>query len=295
MKRTLSVLKAAAFAAAFSASAAAAEFQAGVSLLAEYDSNVLPDPDSETDSVAAWGARQSAYFGLEGHWPQRVEWQGRYDVSQSVWQDVEGFNSLMQSGYLRVSRDAAFSPELAILAADVSVDNVDFMQLMRITPALSTLVGSTWYFRGQLDLSQKTFVDYPERDAQQVYGRVLAYWLFDKTRRYLSMQLGAKREEAEQDLYSYWGSVAGLKWRQKMKSLQWTLVLKSEQRDYDEIRSSLGEPRQDRRVRISSGLEWTLGAGFSVAAEIGYDHYQSNLDVADYAQNRAEIGLSWDY
>ena len=71
--------------------------------------------------------------------------------------------------------------------------------------------------------------------------------------------------------------------------------MKTELRQYDEIRESLGEVRQDQRYRFSTGVEWPIAAGFSFVAEAGHDIYRSNLDVADYSQNRLEAGIEWEY
>ena len=295
MNTGLTLLKAAAIAVAFSASAAYASLQAGVAVTGEYDSNVLPDPDLETETAAAWGQRWSAYAGLSGAWPESLQWQARYDISRSHWADVEGFDSTMQSGFLRVSRNGRWSPELSVLAADAHVDGADFLQLLRVSPATGYLISRHWYTRMQLDLSRKTFLDYPDRDSDQWYARGMLYWLLDKTRRYVSVQLGAKHEDASNDLYSYRALTGRLRWKHTFGPIRWDLSARMEQRDYEEIRAALGEPRKDQRLRLSTGIECPLGKGFSISAEAGRDIYHSNLDVADYSQNRAEVSLSWDY
>ena len=138
-------------------------------------------------------------------------------------------------------------------------------------------------------------VENAERDSRQLHGRLLAFWLLDGTRRYLSVQGGLKQENADDDLYSYQAWVGRIKWKQRLVVMDSWFSVKAERRMYDTVRLSLGEERQDMRWRLASGLSWPLGAGIEMTGEVGRDMYHSNLDVADYAQNRLEVGIRWDY
>jgi len=296
LKRICSCCRAATLLAAFSVSVAQADFKAGVAASSQYDSNVLPDPELVDGRVsAAWGQKYSAYMALSADIDKRWQLVGRYDLSRSVWNDVSGYDSRIQSGYLRLSRRGIWSPEVVLLGADAHVEGRDFMQLRRISPALGYLLSKRWYLRTQLDLSDKHFQDYAERDSRQLHGRLLAFWLLDGTRRYLSVQGGLKQENADDDLYSYQAWVGRIKWKQRLVVMDSWFSVKAERRMYDTVRLSLGEERQDMRWRLASGLSWPLGAGIEMTGEVGRDMYHSNLDVADYAQNRLEVGIRWDY
>lgn len=299
MKALHKTLQAATFVAAFFAYPALAELQLGAAAMAQYDSNVLTDDEVTLQTTAATGTKLSAFAGYGGRLPDSIpgnlQWQGRYDVSKSSWQNVTGYDSLLQSGYLRLSRKGRFSPEVSLLMADAQVEGQDFLELKRVSPAIGYLWSSDWYGRAQLDLSQKTFAQYPERDSDQLRARLMLYWLMDKTRRYLSVQAGIKREDASDPLYSYQAFTGRLRWKDTFGPVRWDIGMKTELRQYDEIRESLGEERQDQRYRFSTGVEWPIAAGFSFVAEAGHDIYRSNLDVADYSQNRLEAGIEWEY
>jgi len=290
------ILRAATLWAALSAFSVQAGISAGVQLSAQYDSSVLPDPElTDATTQAAWGQKFSGYIGADTMLSERWRVQGRFDHSRSQWQDITGYDSDIQSGFIRLSRRGVWSPELALLAADAHVDGRDFLQLRRVSPAFGYLISPRWYLRLQGDISDKQFNDYPDRDSQQVRVRSTLYWLMDKTDRYLSLQGGIKRENAKADLYSYDAFLSRLRWKQAVGSWFWFLTLKTEYREYQQERVSLGEARQDMRWRLSSSVEWPLSVGFRLTVEAGHDIYHSNLDVADYSQNRFETGLHWDY
>ena len=68
-----------------------------------------------------------------------------------------------------------------------------------------------------------------------------------------------------------------------------------ERRRYEAVWSEIGERRQDDRLRISAGLKWAIGRGFTFEGDIGGDEYHSNLPVADYRQFRLNSELSWKF
>ncbi|MDF1762299.1 MAG: surface lipoprotein assembly modifier [Oleibacter sp.] len=280
-----------------------AGLELGVSVGAEYDSNILPSTDI-TVSEGDWSTVYGAYLGASGEfpitkssqWNKPLAWQARYDISDTRWTQASQYNSVLQSGLFRLSHNGAqVNSDVSMLIANASVDGQDFLSLYRISPGAGALLSPHWYMRGQIDLAQKTFAQFSARDSDQLGVKGTLCGLLNGTQHYVSLQLGMRQENAADDQYGYSQWQGRLRWKYRLNDIRFNLASTYEQRNYDALWPTISAIREDRRLRFSAGVEVTLPYGFSWQTSAGRDIYQSNYPSADYQQYRLESTLHWDY
>jgi len=268
----------------------------GASAQAEYDSNILPEADTTTQNSGDWALAKSAFVGWESSKGAGPDWQARYDYSATSWQQAVEFDTDIHSAYLRASYNrAAHTTDLVGLIARADLEGKTFMHIRRLSPAWGYFFTDRLYVRGQLDIGDKRFQLYPERDATQLGGRATVYWMFNRTLNYLSLRTVFRHEDTRSEPFGYDAINTRLRWKLRSGKVKYYLQGSLERRRYEAVWSEIGERRQDDRLRISAGLKWAIGRGFTFEGDIGGDEYHSNLPVADYRQFRLNSELSWKF
>jgi len=273
---------------------AGAEF--GVSIVSEYDSNILPEADITTQNQGDWATGTSGYLGWESKYKNGFEWQGRYEYSATRWEQATAFDTDLQTGYIRFGYNSGpHTSDLVALMATADLQGQPFMTLRRLSPAYGYFLSSKWYLRTQLDIGDKTFELYPERDATQLGARASLFWMLNRTQNYLSLRGVFRNEDTRTEPYGYQSFNTRLRWKYRIGELSLLTQGSWEIRNYEAVWTEIGERRRDNRIRVTAGLEYPLWWGLTVEAEAGRDMYHSNLAAADYQQYRFKSGLSWAF
>jgi|TARA_B110000211_G_scaffold117742_1_gene136368 hypothetical protein len=268
----------------------------GAAVVTEYDSNILPEAGITTQNQGDWATGTSAYLGWESKIKRGFEWQGRYEYSATRWQQAAEFDTDLQTGYLRLGYNrGAHTTDLVALMASADLQGQPFMTLRRLSPAYGYFLTSQWYVRAQVDIGDKTFEIYPERDANQLGARANVFWLLNRTSHYVSLRGVFRNENTRSEPYGYQSFNSRLRWKYRVGDLSLMAQGAWEVRSYEAVWTDIGERRRDNRIRVSTGLEYPLWWGMTLEAEAGRDMYQSNLPAADYQQYRFKLGLNWDY
>jgi hypothetical protein len=270
--------------------------QFGASVVSEYDSNILPEADITTQNQGDWATGTSGYLGWKSKSQSGYEWQGRYEYSITRWQQAPEFDTNLQTGYLRLGYNkGAYTSDLVALIAYADLEGQPFMALRRLSPAFGYFFSSQWYVRAQVDIGDKTFELYPERDATQLGGRANVFWLINRTRHYISLRGVFRNEDTRSEPFGYKSVNSRLRWKYRVGELSLMAQGAWEVRHYEAVWTDIGERRKDNRIRLNAGFEYPLWWGVTLEADAGRDIYQSNLPTADYKQYRFKLGVSWDY
>lgn len=268
----------------------------GASVQAEYDSNILPEADTTTQNSGDWAWGAGAYIGWESDSSSPVDWQARYDYSATRWQQAVEFDTDLHTGFIRVGVNRGdYTSDMVVLMARADLQGKPFMQIRRLSPALGYFFTRKFYVRAQLDIGDKRFMLYPERDAKQLGARANLYWLLSRTRNYLSLRTIYRNEDTTVAPFGYESFNTRLRWKYRPNDIAYRLQGSWEVREYESVWQDIGERRQDNRFRVEAGVDWPLGKGFSLHGQVGRDLYRSNLVIADYQQYRFNTELSWEF
>lgn len=264
----------------------------------EYDSNVAVDPVDLTSGLGDVAQTLKLALGYEQNLGSSWEVNGSYRLSDSQWQTYHEYDTRLHIGSLGIKRRSGrHTADLTASYAQAELAGQPFLQLQRLTPAVGWLINREWYWRNQLNLNQKRFRNYPDRDSDGVAVRSQLFRFFDRTRYYLSFNGMLRQESANNDIYSYQAGGLNLAlkrdWQLWGQAMTTTLSAGAEQRDYVGVRSDIGQARSDWRYQTRLENQWQLAEHWQLALSLGYDDLRSNLDAANYHQYQGELTLSW--
>lgn len=275
-----------------------AEVSVDLSAGLEYDSNVAVDPVDLTSGLGDVAQTLKLALGYEQNLGSSWEVNGSYRLSDSQWQTYSEYDTRLHIGSLGLKhRSGRRTADLTASYAQAELAGQPFLQLQRLTPAVGWLINREWYWRNQLNLNQKRFSNYPDRDSDGVAVRSQLFRFFDRTRYYLSCNGMLRQESANNDIYSYQAGGLNLAlkrdWHLWGQAMTTTLSAGAEQREYVGVRSDIGQARSDWRYQTRLENQWQLTGHWQLALSLGYDDLRSNLDAANYHQYQGELTLSW--
>ncbi|QIZ82913.1 hypothetical protein HF888_01095 [Bermanella marisrubri] len=262
----------------------------------EYDSNVLSNNQLNNDYDSDFSNRLSIALNADYHWQNVVRVQGQYQYSQTRWLEASQYDTDIHTGFLRISdRDGAWIREGIFLHAQAQIEGQDFLTLNRLSPALSVFANQSWYLRTQLDMGEKTFAQYTNRDGYFYGIKPSAYWLMNKMQHYVKVQLETKQEKIDDEQYDYQSYSAVASWNYKFHETKLTLETEIEEKQYDNLWPSIADQRHDTRYRTKIKIQQNVSQHFTVKTEIGYDENQSNLASSNYDQVRGLLKLKYEW
>ena len=163
-----------------------------------------------------------------------------------------------------------------------------FLELWRVSPAVSGFLSKRWFTRGAYVFSDKTLDERADRDAQTHAGEADLYFFRRGLRSYFNVGYQFKNEDAEAARFDYRSHNVKLRYIHRLEvfsrlakiELSWRF----EDRDYLSETPSIGEDRDDTRNRWKVDLEYPVTDRATVQLYGGYAEYDSNFPAADYYQ-----------
>lgn len=262
----------------------------------EYDSNVLSNNQLNNDYDSDFSNRLGIAIGGDYRWPGVLRLQGQYQYSQTRWLEASQYDTDIHTSFLRISdRKGEWIREGILLHAQAKIEGQDFLILNRISPALSYFPSRQWYLRTQLDIGEKKFPQYSNRDAIYLGIKPSVYWLINNMQHYLKLQFNAKQENVCDNQYDYQSYGASASWNIKFSDIKVTLETELEEKQYATLWPSIAEQREDTRYKSKIKIQQNVSSDFIVTTEVGYDKNESNLASSNYDQVRGLLKIKYEW
>lgn len=156
-----------------------------------------------------------------------------------------------------------------------------------------------WFFRGELNFSDKEFDLESSRDTSREKIGIDAYYFLDGSKRFWSYGLQFADEQTESNNEQFSRDITTLKVKYSQltnvfaRDVRLEAQVRYQTRDHGAVDSRIGEVREDDRVRASISAEVPITDKWFILGEYQYSDYSSNLPSADYSQNLFSIKVGW--
>ena len=266
------------------------EFSANIAVGAEYDSNVSVEEVDQASSQSDYALTTDLGLGVQQQLTGKTELALSYDYSRS---DYREFSEVDRQTHV-LGADLALDLDkidsnLTAFYIHSRLDNEKFLELYRISPALSGFISRKWYARGAYVYSDKSIENSPERDAKTHSGEGDLYYFLRGLRSYFNLGYRYRDEDAVEGSLDYQSHGVKLRYIQRFelfsRMTKLELAWRYENRDYSSITQSIGEKRHDQRHRWRADYEIPVWAGGAMQFYYSYADYDSNYEPVDYIQN----------
>ncbi|MFS1702046.1 surface lipoprotein assembly modifier [Alteromonas sp. AMM-1] len=265
---------------------------------AQYDSNVTVN---ELDRAS----NQSDYAGyLKGRFS--AEWQATDALSFNVgvnhqrtyYQDATDFNLAITTlnvgaGWqTRVGKWGVHS-----YLAEAALAGSDFMQYQQSGVSWQNSIAANNFMHVSADYLQKRFDTLPERNAKG--GQLSTQWFYlpGKEGEMINVGYTYQYEDADTDRLDFIGHTGQVSWTYPTQLWGAPTSLKAQYqfvyRNYSEAEEFLSvTQRTDRQHTLGLTVSYELTAHVALDVGAKYADYQSNLIIADYQENQANVGFT---
>jgi hypothetical protein len=276
------------------------EFFGEVALGGEYDSNVAVD---ELDIASnqgdyAWTADASA--GVRWNTSESLEIEVWYDFGQTKYVDF----SIADLQTHLLGFDLAYDLDKTKLGVtafyiDSRLDGGEFLTMQQLSPSVSRFVSRRWFLRGAAVYSDTSFENRTGRDATRYAVEADAYFFRKGSDSYFNLGYRYRDEDADAERFDYTSSVFKVRWIQRFPLFdrvnRLEIGLKYEARDYSGTTPSIRQQREDDKYRVNVEYQLPFTEKLRMEVYAGYSDYQSNLESADYAQDRVGSRLVYEW
>ncbi len=268
------------------------EFSAEIAVGGEYDSNVSVEEVDAAISESDYALTLELGLGLQQPLSDNTELGLSYDFSQS---NYDEFSQVDRQTHL-LGADLGLDLEavdsnLSLFYVHSRLDGDEFLELYRVSPAVSGFLAKKWYARGAYVYSDKNIDQSPERDADTNAVEGDLYFFRRGLRSYFNAGYRFKDEDAVADRLDYQSHSFKLRYIHRIelwsRMTKLELAWRYEDRNYSSITPSIGEDRHDQRHRWRADYEIPVWRGGAVQLYLSYANYDSNYDPVDYTQTIA--------
>lgn len=267
---------------------------------AEYNSNVsVSELESATGESDTAGTLDAA---VDANWQatDRLSVDTGYSFSGERYQDFDAFDLDLHLLYGDVSYELdAFSVGSNYYYADANLGGDDFLTLKQYSFYAGKLFADQWFLRGALNFADKSFDDFAQRDADSEGLSLDAFWFFNEGRSNLVLGYAFDEEQARDTAFSYDADTLRLRYTHRFDLIgndtELRLGTRWQDRSYQSVMPALDARRDDRQHITDARLEMSLTEQLAVAVQLERGDYRSNLDSADYTENRASVSLKLSF
>lgn len=287
-----------AMAAADAGSAPPTIWSAELGIGVEYDSNISVEEVDVASSQGDYAMTLNAGLGLRHRLSKTVKAAVNYDFSQSVYDKFSQVDRQTHIFGADIGLDfASADPSLSVYYINSRLDDSQFLDLYRVSPALSGFLSQKWFARGAYVYSDKTIHDRKGRDATTNAGEADAYFFLRGLRQYFNFGYRYRHENAKADRYDYQSNSLKLRFIQRFELFsrltKLELAWRYEDRSYSSDTPSIGKKRNDERNRLRIDYEVPVFGNGAIQFFAGYADYESNYDPAVY--NQTLVGSRFIY
>jgi Surface lipoprotein assembly modifier len=269
-----------------------------ISIGAEYDSNVSVEEVERSSDKSDWAVMFNVGAEVEQRLGDKTELALNYDYSRS---DYSTFSEVDRQTHIVGSNIRwqleKFDSELSGFYIHSRLDGQPFLDLYRVSPALSGFLAKKWFMRGAYVYQDKMLEDNPSRDSTSHAGEADVYFFQQGLRRYFNIGYRYKSENARTDSLDYYSHNIKLRYIQRIELFsrlcKLELSWRHEDRDYHYVDPTIEERRKDDRQRTRIDFEIPLSRKGVMQLYYGYADYDSNLERVDYDQDVG--GISFVY
>ncbi|NND81888.1 MAG: DUF560 domain-containing protein [Gammaproteobacteria bacterium] len=272
-------------------------FGADVAVGVQWDSNVSIEEletDSGADDVLAELSANLKYKTKLGENNLSVF----YSASNSL-HDVFGeFDLLTQIASADLSRKfGSLTAGANARYIDAKLDSSGLLAFSQGGLYVSSLINRELFVRSEFLYTDKSFDELTGRSAT-THGISTDAYLFQRGgKQYWMIGLRFENEDAFADQFDRTTKTLSARFQRKFewlgKPARARVSARAQLRDYDSITPSIGQPRDDERLRAGAQFEMGLVGNTYVQLDLTYADNKSNLPSADYSQTQVGVTLGW--
>lgn len=266
----------------------------------EYDSNVTVDEVDLSSGLGDQAVVLDLGVGVKQPFGSTSTFSLNYDLSQSSYREFSRVDRQTQILGADLGREIGRNNAgLSAYYVDSRLDGEGFLEFLRLSPSLSGFLARRWFARVAYVYSERRIADRPQRDADTHSGEFDLYYFHRGLRSYFNLGYRYRDEDAVAPELDFASHFLKLRYIRRIdfleRRLKAELALRYEQRDYRSPEPTIGEARDDGRLRIKADLEIPLLEHFAWQFYASYGDYASNLPRADFTQTivGTRLQLRW--
>lgn len=266
------------------------EWSVVLGLGGEYDTNVTVDEVDLSSGQSDYALIADFGVGMKQPLGEDASISVNYDISQSSYLEFSQVDRLTQILGTDFNFDLGSSNAgLSAYYIDSRLDGEGFLEYVRVSPSLSGFLSRRWFARGAYVYSERRIDDRQLRNADTHTGEGDLYYFHRGLRSYLNVGYRYRSEDSVAPELSFDAHSLKLRYIRRLmlgeRRLKAELALRYEVREYWSAEPTIGEPRDDDRLRVKADLEVPLGEKLNWQLYYSYGDYQSNLPRADFTQS----------
>ena len=255
----------------------------------EYDSNVSVDEVDLSSGQSDYAFTADFELGLRHSFSERTKAAVNYDISQATYSEFSRVDRVTQILGADISRDlGSSSAGLSAYFIDSRLDGDAFLRYLRLSPSLSGFLSQRWFARGAYVWAEREIDQRTARDATTHAGEIDLYYFHRGLRSYANFGYRYRDEDAVAPEFDFTAHSLKLRYIRRFdlfeRRAKAEIALRYELRDYLFDEPTIGEPRDDDRLRLKLDFEIPVTTRTTWQLYYSYGDYESNLPRADFIQ-----------
>jgi hypothetical protein len=266
---------------------------------AEYSSNVSVSELETASDSGDTAATVDAGLDLSWQASSRLALNAGYNFSARRYQTVDDFDMDMHLLFADLSYDFdALTVGSSYFYADADLGGRSFLSQHQYSVYAGTLLTDTWYLRGALNFTDKRFPNFDARNADAEGVSIDSFWFFGQGRSNISAGYAFSDEKAQALEFSYRSHTFRLRHTHRFdfagRESQFQAGIRLQERDYRGVTPGVGR-RDDSQQVANASLDVAMSASLAIIGKIEIGNYDSNLDSANYRDNRISLSARFTF
>ncbi|MDX1678967.1 hypothetical protein [Arsukibacterium sp.] len=215
-------------------------------------------------------------------------------------QTLEEYNLQLQSIYLDTSY--VFMPltlGLNYQHSNAQLAGQTFLNQQQVGVYASKVLRRQWYVRAGLTATDKTFKQFPERNAENLALQLDLYWFARNRQNVVALSYAHTNEDSDNLRYSYNANRVDLQFTKQLtfNSTEHKLRLggRAEQRRYQHFFDSSASSRDDNQLGLDASLQFFINRHLSLLIATEWVNTSSNLKDAAYQETSYSLSLRLNF